>query len=206
MPESSSDAAIPQDLIEVGRVASAHGIRGWLNIQPHSPQAQALQNAPVWWLKAPNSPLESGAFSRPVQWQVQVFRQQGDHCVAQLLGLANRTAAEQLRGYTVWVPRAAFPDAQADEYYWIDLIGCDFYAQSDSGESVLMGQIDQIFDNSAHAVLQVACGAYDDAGDFQPAHDARGRLRHVLVPFVAAHVQQVDLPNRKLISNWPLDF
>lgn len=207
MVDTRPDDAVPDDLVEVGRVAMAHGVRGWLKIQPYSPQADALLNAPVWWLKAPDSVLEPGALSRLRGMTVQACRRQGGQfLVAQLAGVGDRDAAESLRAFTLWVPRAAFPAAEDDEYYWVDLIGCDFYGQSESGASVPLGRVGQVLDNGAHAVLQVDCGACDDAGVFQARQDAKGRPVQVLVPFVAAYVHRVDLPNRRIDSDWPADF
>ncbi|MGX5660207.1 ribosome maturation factor RimM [Castellaniella ginsengisoli] len=200
------DAAPPGDLVEVGRVVAAHGVRGWLKIQPYSPQADALLNAPVWWLKAPDSNLGTGAPVRPRGLSVRACRRQAGHFLAaQADGITDRDAAESLRGHTVWVPRAAFPSAGDDEYYWIDLIGCDFHGMGDDGPR-LLGRVEQVLDNGAHAVLQVALGAPDADGVFQPLPDARGRQRHVLVPFVAAHVQHVDIRARRIDSDWPADF
>lgn len=207
MVDTRPDDAVPDDLVEVGRVAMAHGVRGWLKIQPYSPQAEALLNAPVWWLKAPDSVLEPGALSRLRGMTVQACRRQGGQfLVAQLAGVGDRDAAESLRAFTLWVPRAAFPAAEDDEYYWVDLIGCDFYGQAESGVPVLLGRVGQVLDNGAHAVLQVDCGVRDDAGVFQVRQDARGRPVQALVPFVAAHVHRVDLPNRRIDSDWPADF
>lgn len=200
------DAAPPDDLVEVGRVAAAHGVRGGLKIQPYSPQADALLGAPVWWLKAPDPALGTGASVRPRGLKIRACRRQaGQFLVAQADGVADRDAAEALRGHTVWVPRAAFPSAADDEYYWVDLIGCDFHGMGDDGPR-LLGRVDQVLDNGAHAVLQVALGAPDARGVFQPLADARGRPRHVLVPFVAAHVQHVDIQARRIDSDWPADF
>ena len=200
------DTVPPDDLVEVGRVAAAHGVRGWLKIQPYSPDADALMGAPVWWLKAPDPTLGTGASLRPRGLKIRTCRRQaGQFLAAQAEGLTDRTTAETLRGYTVWVPRAAFPAAEDGEYYWIDLIGCDFYGMGDSGPC-LLGRVDQVLDNGAHAVLQVALGAADADGVFQPVNDAKGRPRQVLVPFVEAHVQHVDLQARRIDSDWPLDF
>jgi 16S rRNA processing protein RimM len=207
MVDIRPDDAGPDDLVEVGRVAMAHGVRGWLKVQPYSPQAEALLNAPVWWLRVPDSVSEPGASSRLRGMRVQACRRQsGQFLAVQLAGVDDRDAAESLRACTVWVPRAAFPAAEEDEYYWVDLIGCDFYGQAGSGEPVLLGRVGQVLDNGAHAVLQVDCGACDDAGVFQARLDAKGRPVQTLVPFVAAHVHRVDLPNRRIDGDWPADF
>lgn len=200
------DAVPPDDLVEVGRVVSAHGVRGWLKIQPYSPQADALKGAPVWWFKAPEPVLGTGASVRPRNLKIRACRRQaGRFLVAQVNGMNDRNAAESLQGHTVWVPRAAFPTAGDGEYYWIDLIGCDFHGIGDDGPQCL-GRVNQVLDNGAHAVLQVALGAPDADGVFHALVNARNRPRHILVPFVAAHVQHVDLEARRIDSDWPADF
>uniref|UniRef100_UPI0033417980 ribosome maturation factor RimM n=1 Tax=Castellaniella defragrans TaxID=75697 RepID=UPI0033417980 len=196
----------PDDLVEVGRIVAAHGVRGWLKIQPYSADAQVLLRAPVWWLKTPAPTLEPGVSSSARAVEVHQRRVHGGRfVVAQLAGIADRTAAEGLQGWTVWASRAAFPEAGEDEYYWVDLIGCDFYGQS-GGTPCFLGRVDEVFDNGAHAVLRVARGVLDGQGDFRPAMDARGRPVHVLVPFVQAHVLHVDLAARRMDSDWPDDF
>ncbi|MDY0309525.1 MAG: ribosome maturation factor RimM [Castellaniella sp.] len=200
------DAVPPNDLVEVGRVVNAHGVRGWLKILPHSPQADALAGASVWWFKAPDPMLGSGALARPRALKIRACRRQGGQFLAvQADGISDRNMAETLRGHTVWVSRASFPAAAEDEYYWVDLIGCDVHGLGDDGPR-LLGRVDQVLDNGAHAILQVMLGAPDADGVFQPLTDARGRPRHALVPFVAAHVQSVDLQARRIDSDWPADF
>jgi 16S rRNA processing protein RimM len=206
MADSAIPDGPPPDLVEVGRVVDAYGVRGWLKIQPYSPQAEALLGSSVWWLKAPD-PLPGAGAAAPARGMQVITRrrQAGQYLVAQIGGIADRNAAEALNGHTVWVPRAAFPAAREDEYYWVDLIGCDFYGLAD-GVPVLLGQVEQVFDNGAHAVLQVAQGGPDASGVFQPRLDAKGRPVQLLVPFVAAHVHHVDIRARRIDSDWPADF
>ena len=65
-------ATAPDDLIELGRIISAYGVRGWVKIQPHSAQGTVLRAAPVWWLVAPVAPLaKPGA---PVPHKVKQVR------------------------------------------------------------------------------------------------------------------------------------
>ncbi len=200
------DEAAPTDLVEVGRVVAAHGVRGWLKIQPYSAQADALLGTSVWWLKAPRSAPKTGTGLPAQGVRVQSRRRHGGQFLAvQVDGITDRNVAESLQGHTIWVSRATFPDAGDDEYYWVDLIGCEVYGAGESG-AVLLGRVDQVLDNGAHALLQVARGAVDEGGVFRPQTDSGGRAQHVLVPFVAAHVQHVDLQARRIDSDWPVDF
>jgi 16S rRNA processing protein RimM len=71
--------------------------------------------------------------------------------VARFAEVADRTAAEKLRGTTLWVPRAALPPLAEGEYYHADLIGLP--AVSNDGEPV--GQVIAIADYGAGDVLEI---------------------------------------------------
>src|SRR5690606_40659986 len=100
-----------------------------------------------------------------------------------------------------WVSRAAFPVADEDEYYWVDLIGCLLYGVADENP-VLLGRVNAVTENGAHGVLHVTRLVSED----DPMLDAKGREEETLVPFVAAYVQSVDLAARRIDTTWPADF
>ena len=192
-------ATAPDDLIELGRIISAYGVRGWVKIQPHSAQGTVLRAAPVWWLVAPVAPLaKPGA---PVPHKVKQARPQGSTVVADLEGVGERDLAENLRGYTVLVSRQHFPKALTDEYYWVDLVGCQVF-----GEDGLLGVVHEVVDNGAHALLKVHRLQAQDAAEPLALLDAKGKPQEILVPFVAAHVQHVDITARRIDTDWPVDF
>ena len=198
---------MPDDLVELGRVVDAYGLRGWVKIQPHAAGSAALLNARSWWLRRPVAPLKAGQAELPPAWQAKVHksRSQGSTIVGSLAGVLDRDQALALRGCTVWVSRASFPAPEDDEYYWVDLIGCTLYGEED-GNSVRLGVVADVMDNGVHAVLRVARQTLDEHGAAAPVLDTKGRQVELLVPFVAAHVHTVDLANRRLDSNWPPDF
>ncbi len=212
----------PDDLVELGRIVSAYGVRGWVKIQPHSAQGLVLRAAPVWWLAPPFSPASSPATSPATPSSglanistslklrahaVKQVRPQGSTVVADLEHVGDRDLAESMRGYTVYVSRQYFPKAQADEFYWIDLVDCYVFS-----EAQLVGVVTEVVDNGAHAILRV--NRLTIEGDQtpseghapQPLLDVKGRPEEVLVPFVAAHVQHVDVAARRIETDWPLDL
>lgn len=204
---NNDQVSMPADLVEVGKVLSAHGVRGWFKVQAYSSSAQALRHSNIWWLSS-----AADSFGRPLPRATQPFkilaRRQTlpGQMLVQAEQLLDRTAADALRGHLIWLPRAGFPPAEPDEYYWVDLIGCTIYGLDAEGR-IELGQVVHIFDNGAHPVLQVLCGQTDHAtGRFISATDSRGRGRHQLIPFVAAHVLAVDLQHRQIDSNWPAGF
>lgn len=196
-------AKAPNDLVELGRIVSAYGVRGWVKAQPHSSQSTVLRAAPVWWLCPPSGPvatpadysssasLPASVLSRCTPHAVKQCRPQGLTVVAELDGVPDRDVADSKRGYTIYVSREYFPQAKSDEYYWVDLIGCQVFT-----EDQLMGQVQEVLDNGAHAILRVKTLKLD----------AKGRPQEVLVPFVAAHVQHVDIKTRRIETDWPFDL
>lgn len=197
----------PHDLVELGRIVSAYGVKGWVKIQPHSAQADVLLGTTVWWLQAPIPPGKQGAFSHLpfASHRVSASRFHAGSVVAQLESVVNRDQAEAMRGYTVWAPRSAFPEPDNDEYYWVDLVGCRLYGEQDA-ETLLLGEIVEVIDNGAHGVLRVVRAHETEGGVMQHLLNEKGRAQEVLVPFVQAHVHTVDLQNKRLYSNWPADW
>lgn len=101
-------------------------------------------------------------------------------------------------------PRAVLPAPEEDEYYWVDLIGCALYTNA-NGEPALIGVVDEVFDNGAHAVLKVLCQR-EGADGPEAILNAKGKPADMLVPFVRAHILSVDLAARRIDSDWPLDL
>lgn len=196
----------PEDLVELGRIAGAYGVHGWVRVRPHSSESSTLLNARHWWLLPPASVSGAGGFSCARPWQVERSRVHSDVIVARLAGVADRTQAETLKGHTVWVPRSNFPKLEPEEYYWVDLVGCRLYGEDAHGNSVLIGQVEALMDNGAHGILRVQRATESPDGQLHFPLDDKGRRLEVLVPFVAAHVHTVDLKNKTLLSNWPADF
>ena len=108
------------------------------------------------------------------------------------------------RDQSVQAPRGSFPAPEEDEYYWVDLIGCSLYTTAD-GEAALIGVVDEVFDNGAHAVLKVL---RQQAGANGPEFvlTSKGKPAEMLVPFVRAHIHAVDLAARRIDSDWPADL
>ncbi|HJV81970.1 ribosome maturation factor RimM [Noviherbaspirillum sp.] len=173
---------IPDDLVLVGYVAGAYGIKGWVRIRPYSSDADALLHAKTWWL------------DKPVLRDVDMMQAKihGEDVVAQLMGVADRDAAEALKGAAVQVRRSHFPPLSDDEFYWVDLLGLS--VENLQGES--LGTVADLMDNGAHPILRVLEPAASD-GDKPQEH---------LIPFVDQFVKTVDQSARKITVDWGLDY
>ena len=207
MSSPTSHSGVPGDLVELGRIVSAYGVRGWVKIQPFSPEADVLREAKKWWLSRPVPPGSQGvASSVPYSVAVERIRSQGSDLVAQLVDLTDRDQAEALKGCVISVSRALFPATDSDEVYWVDLIGCQVYGVDENGQPILIGEVSEVLDNGAHGVLKVAILRPDSAGVLAPVLDSKGRPTDTLIPYVAAHIHAVDLSGRRITSDWPADF
>jgi 16S rRNA processing protein RimM len=175
----------PTDLIQVGYVAGAYGLRGGLRVTPFSTDADALLNVKTWWIDKPAL--------RAVQ--VRGAKYHSGDVTATLVGLGDRDEAEALKGAAVQVSRADFPQLPEDEFYWSDLIGLSVVNLQ--GES--LGTVADMMHNGAQSILRIAQDAPPDA-------DPESKPAERLVPFVDQFVKTVDLKARLITVDWGLDY
>lgn len=180
--KTASGVDIPEDLLLVGHVTGAYGIQGWVRIRPYSPDADALLHARTWWLDKPDT--------RDVE--VLEARQHGGDTVARLMGVADRNAAEALKGATVRISRRYFPVLDEGEFYWVDLIG--LAVENLQGET--LGQVADMMDNGAHPILRVA----------PPVEPEQKPGPEMLIPYVEQFVKTVDLAGKKITVDWGRDY
>ena len=178
---------LPQDAIEVGRIADAWGIKGWFRVLPHSADPQALFSSKRWYLQ----PSEKGskAFSGTVLLRVKEAKEHSDTIVAHAHDIHDRDAAEALKGARVFVPRSSFPTASEDEYYWVDLIGLDVV----NHEGASLGRVKDLMATGPQTVLVLE-------------YEEGGKALERMIPFVAAYIDDVDLPARRIKVDWQPDY
>ena len=184
--------ALPADAVCVGRIRDAWGIAGSIRVEPfNAPRESVLRSVRRWWLvRAPapgGAPLQPGSAVRMVARALQITRCRihGDALVAQAQDISDRTAAETLKGYEIYISRADFPRADSGEYYWIDLIGCTVLGQHDAP----LGVVAALDDHGAHPILFIQDGE-----------------RERLVPFVEDYLIEVDVVSRRIRVDWHADW
>ncbi|MEX3583305.1 MAG: ribosome maturation factor RimM [Burkholderia sp.] len=178
----------PDDAVEVGAIVDAYGLKGWVKIAPHAGAGRGgdtLLKARTWW-------FEKGAERLAVGITQSKFH--SDTVVAHPAGLADRDQALALRGYSVYVRREDFPALDADEFYWIDLIGLDLVNEA----SVELGRVSDMIDNGVHSIMRVD---YPASGkDGKPVRGER------LIPFVGVYVKTVDQAAKRIVVDWEADY
>ena len=180
-------AELPADAIEVGRIADAWGIKGWFKILPYSASPEALFSSKRWFLQ----PAEKGpkVFDGTVLLRIKEAREHSDTVVASSHEVPDRTAAESLRGARIFVSRASFPTPDADEYYWVDLLGLDVVNR----EGLPLGQVKDLMATGPQTVLVLA-------------FEQDGKPQERMIPFVSAYIDQVDLAARRITVDWQPDY
>ena len=113
MPDKSSLPPHAQDLVLVGRIGAAHGIRGEVRLVSFTEDPKAV---------ADHGPLSDASGAR--HFQIAALRSmKGNLFIARFTGVATRDAAEALNNLDLYVPRATLPVAGDEEFYHADLIG-----------------------------------------------------------------------------------
>ncbi|MGE5491798.1 MAG: ribosome maturation factor RimM [Actinomycetota bacterium] len=166
------------DIVVLGRIAEPYGIRGWVRLHAFGDDPMAWAEMPVWWIG------REGEGWR--ETKLKGFRVHGDGLVALFEGVADRNAAEALKGMLVGAPRTALPTTDDDEYYWADLVGLEVV--NTAGES--LGRVESLIETGANDVLSVVAEG--------------GRKR--LLPFVAAVVLAVEKDAGRIRVEWGSDW
>ncbi|PKP74705.1 MAG: ribosome maturation factor RimM [Alphaproteobacteria bacterium HGW-Alphaproteobacteria-6] len=161
------------DRICVGAISGAFGVRGEVRLKSFCAEPAAIADyAPLF--------TEDGARS----FTLKIIRQIPGGLAVRLSGVADKDAADALRGTSLFADRARLPSLPDDEFYHNDLIGL---AALDTGGAVL-GTVRAVHNHGAGDILEIAVpGARDTA----------------LIPFTRAAVPTVDLAAGRVIVDPP---
>lgn len=149
----------------LGVVTGAHGIKGEVRVKAlvENPKALLKKGVPV---------DETGA-----PFGISALRETPNFWIARLDKITDRNAAEALRGTAFYLPLSALPALGNEEAYYAELNGAAVV--SVAGEA--LGTVREVFDNGAHAVLDV--------------HGAQGEA---LIPYTKDTVSHFDRAQKTL--------
>jgi len=167
-------------MVLVGAITGAHGVKGEVKVKSFTAEPASI---------AAYGPLfdESGRRRFDFSLSGKTAETGKDVLVGRIQGIADRNAAEALKGQRLYVARTQLPQADdPDEFYLADLIG--LAVQDEAGAS--LGRVADVANYGAGDVLMVEGGA---KGAFD-------------LPFAKAFVPQVDLKAGLLTVALPADF
>ena len=176
--KSSNSFYRPDDLIQLGKIIGAHGIRGALKVYSYAETADGWSAHSDLIIQAPGGERTSYAVIQCQPYK-QVVR-------VTLKEVTTRSEAEALAGYDILVPRSSLPPLDEDTYYWHDLIGMAVYTTEDHH----LGIIDHIIPTGANDVYVIKPAEGDPAGE-------------ILIPAIASVVIDVDTETGRMVVTLP---
>lgn len=169
-------AATPPTRFVAGWVAGAHGLRGMLRIRCAEGGIESLLEVEHLFLG-----VHGEASLRHAVVEARPGRR-GEVCVS-LAGIADREAAESLRGREVWIESAQLGVLPAGEYWAFQLMGCEV----EDGAGRKIGRVREIRGTGAQDLLVV---------------DGADGAEH-LIPAVQQWWREVDLERRRIVVELP---
>ena len=124
--------------VALAAVAGAHGVKGEVRLKLFSDSAAGLAS-------------QKKVYVGGVERRLLAAREGGKAAIARFDGVADRSAAESLRGQLVEVDRSELPPLEEGEYYHADLIGLP--CVDSDGESV--GTVASVENFGAGDLLEV---------------------------------------------------
>lgn len=176
-PRPKTDSTGSQDLVTLGVIAGAFGVKGWIKVHSDTQNAQDIFTFSPWWLKDGKGNLS--------QVGLLEGRPHSDALIARLEGVDDRDAASSLKGSAIMVSRDALPALAGGEYYWSDLIGLS--VSTLTGEC--LGKIRQLMETGANDVMLICNDAHEHA-----------------LPYIPQVVKKVDLDNGRMEVDWDTDI
>ncbi len=161
--------------ILVGRFGAPHGVRGEVRVKSFTGDPLALASYD-------GLGDESGARAFRIESARLV---KDDMLVVRLAGVRDRTAAEALTNVDLYLPRAALPETEEDEFYVADLIGMDVV----SVDGAPFGRVRDVLNYGAGDILDI----------LRP--DGSG----LLVPFTKAAAPHLDVKARRVTVDPPAE-
>jgi 16S rRNA processing protein RimM len=166
----------PTNLIEVGFIRAAHGLRGQVVVHAYSRDPQSLVGYGAL----------VGADGK-TEYTLTLVNEKGTDFLCRVTGVTDRNAAEALRGVKLFVPEDRLPPAGDNEFYIKDLIGLSVA----NSEERILGKVADVMILGDIDALEI---------DF--IHDGKNPLeqpRRELLLFTDENILEVDLEDKKRI-------
>lgn len=156
------------DRVLLGVVAAPHGVRGLVRIKSYTEDPMAV---------ASYGPLSDESGKK--KYRIEALSAARDAVLARIEGVADRTAAEAIRGLRLYVERSALPEAGDREWYEADLIGLP--AVGKDGRD--WGKVVAFHDFGAGPVMEVSAG--------------------LMLPFTDEAVPEIDIDGKRIVVDPP---
>ena len=172
-----------KDWLELGRIGSPYGIKGWVHVQSFTSPPEKLLRYREWTLTRGSVSEANAAQAAAPAHKVLEARTQGAGLVARLEGIEDRDRAALLQGSVISVARSAMPKLRKREFYQADLIGLSVA----NLEGAPLGAVTHFVETPGGNVMVVRNGA---------GHEH-------WVPATKERLSKVDLAAGQVVVDWP---
>ena len=176
--KSSSSLNGRDDLVLVGRVVGAHGIRGSLKVHSYAESLSVYEVGEGILVAHPDGSVRT----MTVQW----VQPHGRGLLMTLEAVTDRSQAESLTGSELFVDKARLPALEEDIYYWFDLVGLSVFNTT----GILLGRIEEVIPTPGNDIYVVR-------------GKQNGQPRELLIPATGDVVLKVDLEGGNMIVDPP---
>ena len=166
------------DLVLIGEVIGAHGIKGAVRVYSHAQSPQCFRVGHQLMLE--------GAGEDARLFEIKAAKPYKKIVRLRLKGVCTREDAQGLTGCRVYMEKAALPPLEEDTYYWTDLIGLSVF----TSDGDRLGQIEEIIPTGANDVYVVR------------SRESTG-AKEVLIPAIASVIQDIDLDRGRMRVELP---
>jgi 16S rRNA processing protein RimM len=166
------------DLVLVGRVTAAHGIRGDVKVHSYAESIELYRIGEGIELTLPDG-------SRTTL-TIQSVKPHGRVLLMGLESVADRNQAEGLVGSSLFIDKSRLPVLDEDTYYWSDLVGLSVYDPT----GLLLGRLDEVIPTPGNDVYVVK-------------GNVEGQPRELLIPAIGDVVLSIDIAGKTMVVELP---
>jgi len=158
------------DYYNVGKVTSAHGIKGEIKVYPLTNVPERFYELEYVWVFDDQQ--------RPRKYDIGYVKIISKRVCVKLKGIDNRDEAEKLKGAFLKVDSQNALKLEKDEYFIKDLIGMKVYTE----EGDFVGTLVEVLQTGANDVYVI-----------------KGEEREILIPAIKEVVKKVDVDNKVMV-------
>ena len=122
---------------------------------PSSDNPERFAPASVLYARPERPGIAGPRLRKQVPLTIETVRGDGGFPIVAFRDVADRDAAEALRGHVLEIRSSQLPELDEDEYYPFDLIGLE----ARDPEGVVVGRVTDVIESPAHALLVISPGS-----------------------------------------------
>ncbi|MGP1959664.1 MAG: ribosome maturation factor RimM [Arsenophonus sp. NC-TX2-MAG3] len=174
---------IPYNPIALGKLGSAHGIRGWIKIFSFTEYTEDIFGYQPWFIHY------SGQWQ---QLELECWKHHNQDFIIKIKHIDDRISANLMTNCEIIADSVQLPILEGNEYYWKDLIGC----QVITTKGYNLGYVKNLIETGSNDILVIKINLKDPFS-----------IKERLIPFLDEQViKNVDLLTKTIKVDWDIDF